>query len=369
MRTILDFGAWILDSRSVARAAIVLCATLTVFTGCQPSAPTKSDTPSSTPEPASAATTPAEPAAVEKLTIGVMPKLVGIPFFTATEKGAKEAGAELGVEVVFDGPPKNDVQLQVQMLETWIAKGYDAIAVAPNDPDAIAPVLEKARKRGIKVIAWDADAKKEARDFFVNQCTAASVAKALMDVMAEGAGPEAKYIIVTGSLTAANQNIWMAEMEKYRQEKYPNMKNLSETPKVSEEDPAFATQVTADSLKAYPDLQGIFAITSVALPGASEALRKSGMADKVLLTGLTTPNSMKEYIADGTVKKFVLWNPVDLGYLAVHAAVAAAKGELKPGAATFNAGRVGERTILDGDQVILGDPIVFTKDNIAQFDF
>ena len=367
MRTILDFGTSILDSRSVARAAIVLCVALAAFTGCQPGQPEKSDAPAPASETASTATPPAEPA--KKLTIGVMPKLVGIPFFTATEKGAKEAGAELGVEIVFDGPPKNDVQLQVQMLETWIAKGYDAIAVAPNDPDAIAPVLEKARKRGIKVIAWDADAKKEARDFFVNQCTAASVAHALLDVMAEGAGPEAKYIIVTGSLTAANQNIWMAEMEKYRQEKYPNMKNLSETPKVSEEDPALATQVTADSLKAYPDLQGVLAITSVALPGASEALRKSGMADKVLLTGLTTPNSMKEYIAEGTVEKFVLWNPVDLGYLAVHAAVASVKGELNPGAATFKAGRVGERTILDGDQIILGDPIVFTKDNIGQFDF
>lgn len=333
---------------------------------CGPNRPT--DAPATAPAtetPASAA----QPAESKKLTIGVMPKLVGIPFFNATEKGAKEAGEELGVTVVFDGPTKNDVQLQAQMIETWIAKGYDAIAVAPNDPDAIAPVLEKARKRGITVVAWDADAQKAARDFFVNQCTSASVARALVDVMAEGVGPEAKYIIVTGSLTAANQNIWMAEMEKYRQEKYPNMKNLSETPKVSEEDAALATQVTADSLKAYPDLQGIFAITSVALPGAAEALRKSGMADKVFLTGLTTPNDMKQYINDGTVKKFVLWNPVDLGYLAVHVAIAAAKGDLKPGAASVNAGRLGERTILNGDEVILGEPIVFSKENIDQYDF
>jgi len=333
---------------------------------CQPAQPAAETSPPAEQAP-STATPPASPA--KKLTIGVMPKLVGIPFFNATEKGALEAGAELGVEVVFDGPQKNDVQLQAQMIETWIAKGFDAIAVAPNDPDAIAPVLEKARKRGIKVIAWDADAQKQARDFFVNQCTAASVAQSLMDAMAEGAGPEAKYIIVTGSLTAANQNIWMAEMEKYRQTKYPNMKNLSETPKISEESAELATQVTADSLKAYPDLQGIFAITSVALPGASEALRKAGVADKVFLTGLTTPNDMKQYISEGTVKKFVLWNPVDLGYLAVHVAVASVKGELAPGASTFTAGRVGERTILNGDEVILGDPIVFSKENIDQFDF
>lgn len=369
MKRILDFGFWILDCTRKARTGSLALVAVIAITGCTPSQPAPGPAQPDPQEPGAASTAPTEPATAKRLTIGVMPKLVGIPFFTATEKGAKEAGEELGVNVVFDGPPKNDVQLQVQMLETWIAKGYDAIAVAPNDPDAIAPVLEKARKRGIKVIAWDADAKKEARDFFVNQCTSASVAQSLMDVMAEGAGPEAKYIIVTGSLTAANQNIWMAEMEKYRKEKYPNMINLSETPKVSEEDPALATQVTADSLKAYPDLQGIFAITSVALPGASEALRKSGMADKVFLTGLTTPNSMKEYIADGTVKKFVLWNPIDLGYLAVHAAAASAKADIKSGATSFAAGRLGECAVVNGDEIILGDPIVFSKENIDQYDF
>jgi len=303
-----------------------------------------------------------------RLKVGVMPKLVGIPFFNATEQGALEAMRELGVGVNFDGPTTNDVQRQVEMLESWIAQKYDAIAVAPNDPDAIVPVLEKARKRNIKVVTWDADASPNARDFFVNQCTIESVARTLMDVMAKGAGEDAKYIIITGSLTAANQNMWMDAMEKYRQEKYPNMTNLSETPKVSEEDLALATQVMADSLKTYPDLNGVFAITSVALPGAAEALKKAGKADDVFLTGLTTPNDMKGYVEDGTVKKFVLWNAVDLGYLAVHVATAAARGDLKPGAETFKAGRLGEVKV-EGDTVILGDPIIFDRSNISEYDF
>jgi ABC-type sugar transport system substrate-binding protein len=194
------------------------------------------------------------------------------------------------------------------------------------------------------------------------------VAQTLLDVMAEGAGADAKYLILTGSLTAANQNIWMAEMEKYRQTKYPGMTNLSETPKASEEDQAMATQVTTDCLKTYPEMKGLFAITSVALPGAAEALRKANAGDKVFLTGLATPNSMKPYIKEGVLKKFVLWNPVDLGYLAVQAAVACAKGELKQGAASFTAGHIGECKIT-GDMIVLGNPTVFTKDNIDQFDF
>ena len=310
----------------------------------------------------------AQEAARTNLKIGVMPKLIGIDFFNATEIGAKKAGEELGVTVDFDGPVTADVALQAQMLETWIAKKYDAIAIAPNDKAAIAPVLAKARKRGIKVISWDADALENARDFFVNQCTAESVAKALMDVMAEGAGPNAKYIIVTGTLTADNQNRWMTEMEKCRKAKYPDMVNLSETPKAPGEDQALATQVTSDCLKTYSDLQGVFAITSVALPGAAEAIRKAGAANKVFLTGLATPKMMKEYVMDGTVRKFVLWNPVDLGYLAVHAAAATARGELKPGAASFKAGHLGEVKIA-GTEIILGEPLIFDRTNIGQFDF
>jgi rhamnose transport system substrate-binding protein len=304
----------------------------------------------------------------KKITIGVMPKLKGISFFNAAEKGAREAAKELGVMVDFDGPMTNDVTLQAQMVETWIAKKYDAIAVAPNDPDAIAPVLAKARRRGATVITWDADARSGARDYFVSQCTPASVAKALVDVMAEGAGPKVSYVLITGSLTAANQNIWMAEMEKYRSANHPGLTNVSPTPKASEEDQTLATQVTTDCLKTYPNLRGIFALTSVALPGAAEALRKADAADRIFLTGLSTPNTMREYVKDGTVKRFVLWNPVDLGYLAVQVAIAQIKGELKPGAPLFKGGRLGE-VKLQEDQVILGEPIVFDKGNIDQFDF
>jgi len=302
------------------------------------------------------------------LKVGVMPKLIGIPFFNAAQLGAEEAGEELGVDFTYDGPVTSDVTKQAQMVDSWLARRYDAIAVAPNDPDAIASVLDRAKRRGVKVVTWDADSKAEVRDFFVNQCTAESVARTLMDVMVEGIGPDGKYIIITGSLTAANQNIWMEEMEKYRQERYPDLVNLSPTPKAPGEDKAMATQVTIDSLKAYPDLDGIFAITSVALPGAAEALRKTDSADRVFLTGLATPNDMREYVKDGTVKKFVLWDVVNLGYLTTHVAVAAANGDLAPGATSFSAGRLGEVEVV-GDEVILGEPLVFDIDNIDDYDF
>jgi len=304
----------------------------------------------------------------KKLTIGVMPKLVGIDFFNAIEKGALEAGEELDVEIVYDGPVVNDVTKQSALVESWIARKFDAVAIAPNDPDAIAPVLRKAQQRGIAVVTYDADADKASRDYFVNQCTYASVAEALVEIMVEGIGPEGKYIFLTGSLTAVNQNLWMDRMEKYREEKYPNMKNLSETPKVSEEDQALATQVTIDILKSYRDLDGIYAMTSVALPGAAEGLRKEKAQDRVFLTGLSTPNSMRQYVEGDIVKKFVLWNPVDLGYLTVHAAKAVVEGRISETTSSLTAGRLGEIQVADRE-VLLGKPAVFEAGNIGEFDF
>ena len=89
---------------------------------------------------------------------------------------------------------------------------------------------------------------------------------------------------------------------------------------------------------------------------------------RVFLTGVSTPNVMKEYVKDGTVKSFVLWNPIDLGYLAVYAANAAIKGEILPGASLFKAGRIGELRV-EGEQIILGNPIVFDQNNIDRYDF
>jgi rhamnose ABC transporter rhamnose-binding protein len=295
--------------------------------------------------------------------IGVMPKLVGIPYFNACEEGAGEAAKELGLPVDYDGPVTNDVAKQSEMIDVWIARGFNVIAVAPNDPDAIAPVLRKARGQGIKVLAWDADAAKDSRDFFVNQATYDDIGRTLIEVMAEGIGGSGETAIITGSLTAANQNIWMEHMREHIK-KYPNMKIVDV--RASEEDHQLAFERSQDVMKAYPDLKGLFGITSVSLPGTAEAVKQSGMADKVFVTGLSLPEQMRDYVKSGVVKKFVLWNPVDLGYLTVYAAKLLYEGKLMPG--TFEAGRLGTITVKD-DEVLLGPPLVFTKENIDDYSF
>jgi len=310
-----------------------------------------------------------KPAATgHRLRIGLMPKLVGISFFNAFHQGAQEAAGELDADLVFEGPTVQDHDLQVQKIETWIAKKYDVIGIAANDPKAMAPTIQKARDRGIHVITYDADAETSTREYFVNQATYDAIAKTMMDIMHEAIGDNGKYVIMTGNLTAANQNIWMEHMKTYRDKHYPKMVDLSEgKPYETKEDRTVAKRVCMDVLDARgAELNGIFALTSTALPGAAEAVADKVAKDKVFLTGLALPDEMRQYVKADVVKKFALWSPVDLGYLTMHVAKLVAEGKMHEG--TISAGRLGNIKVT-GKEVLLGDPVVFTKENIDQYHF
>jgi ABC-type sugar transport system substrate-binding protein len=298
--------------------------------------------------------------------ICMMPKLVGIPYFNASEKGAKEAAEEIGVELVYDGPTEAKAALQSQMIEQWIQQQCGAISVAANDPDALAPAMKKAEDAGIKTSAWDADVAKDAREVFVNQATFEAIGYKLVDVMAEQTGGKGKFLVVTGSLTAPNQVAWLEAMREHMKEKYPEMSIASVEP--GEEDLQLGIDITKNYLRANPDTAGVFGITSVALPGAAEAVEQEGLEGEVAVTGLSTPNDMKPYLESGAVEEFVLWNPIDLGYLAVHVANAQLEGNL-PKSGSFEAGRLGKVKMIAEDEVLLGPPLVFTQENIDQYNF
>lgn len=306
----------------------------------------------------------------KKIKICLLPKLKGIPYFTSCNVGAEEAARELGnVELIYDGPTEGSAEKQAAMIEKWTLQKVDVIAVAPNAPDVLEKAMTEARKAGIKVITWDADGTPASRELFVNQASAEAIGFGLVDAMARdlgGDGAEGEVAIISSSPTSANQNSWIGPMQQRLAEKYPGLKNV--TIKYPGEDQKQALQDAQDLIKAYPNLKGVFGITSVAFPGAAEGVKQAGMGGKVLVTGLSTPNAMKGYVKEGVVKSVVLWNTVDLGYLTIRVAEALATGKLKAGDASFEAGRLGAKPIV-GDNVMLGDALVFTKDNIDQFDF
>lgn len=298
--------------------------------------------------------------------LGLMPKLIGISYFTAAERGGREAAEELGIDLTYDGPAVDSSEEQVKMVDRWIAQGLDMIAVAPNDPELIAPALRRAKDAGITVVTWDADAnpQRSARETFVNQAPIDGIAHTLVDLLGEATGGQGKVVILTGSATAPNQNAWMEVMHQRLAEKYPDLELLETI--VTDEDQAKAYRMARDVINAHPDLVGIWAITTVSFPGAAKAVRDAGKSGEIFVTGLSLPNTMRQYVEDGTVDKVVLWNPVDLGYLTVHAAKRLHDRTLEDG--THTMGRLESIEVSPGE-VLLGPPMVFDRDNIGEYDF
>src|SRR5947207_13017277 len=148
--------------------------------------------------------------ATHRPVIAVMPKAKGDPYFVSARAGAEDAARELGVDLIWDGPTGLEAAKQNELVESWITRRVDAIAVAVENKAGISTVLRKARQHGIRVLTWDADAEPDARDFFVNQATPEGIANTLTDEAARLLGGKGDFAIITGALSAEKQNEWMA---------------------------------------------------------------------------------------------------------------------------------------------------------------
>jgi rhamnose transport system substrate-binding protein len=305
------------------------------------------------------------PATGAPLTVAMMPKSKGNAYFIACRKGAEEAARELGIKLIWDGPTDPDPAKQNEVIDTWITRGVDVIAVAVENRQGISSVLRKARQRGIIVLTWDADADPDARDFFVNQATPEGIGQTLMDNAARILHGKGAFAIISASLTAANMIAWQKTIEARRQEKYPQITMAALRPCDDLQKKAF--DETNSILNSNPDVKLIMAICTPAVPGAAEAVTQSGRTD-VKVIGLGLPNDNRRFVHAGTTDCVVLWNTADLGYLTLQAARALKEGTLKPGATSLTAGRLGSVEI-QGDNILLGQPFVFTKENIDKFDF
>jgi rhamnose transport system permease protein len=299
------------------------------------------------------------------ITLAMMPKSKGNAYFIACRKGAEEAARELNVRLIWDGPTDPDPAKQNEIIDTWITLGVDVIAVAVENRQGISSVLRKARERGIKVLTFDADAEPDAREFFVNQATPEGIGRTLMDNAARVLGGKGEFAIITASLTAANMIEWQKCIEQRRKEKYPQIKMAALRPCDDLQKKAFDEANAI--MNADPGVKLIMAICSPAVPGAAEAVKQSGRTD-VKVIGLGLPNDNKRYVHEGITDVVVLWNTMDLGYLTVQAARALADGTLNRGDAHLEAGRL-KAIEIQGDNVLLGQPFLFTKENIDQYDF
>ena len=303
------------------------------------------------------------------LAITFLPKNLGNAYFdTSNSVGGASAIEEFGGTYEEVGPAEATPDSQVSFINTAAQQGVGALVVSANDPAAICDALNEARDAGVKVVTYDSDTNAECRDVFINQATAEGIAQVQVDMIAEQIGDEGEIAILSASANATNQNAWIEMMEEILAADHPNIELVDTV--YGDDDDQTSFDKTAALLQTYPDLKGIVSPTTVGISAAARYLSTSDAKGEVAITGLGTPNQMREYVEDGTVTEFALWNPADLGYLAAYAAKALIEGEITGAEGdTFEAGELGSYEVGADSVVLLGDPYRFNADNIGDFDF
>jgi rhamnose transport system substrate-binding protein len=292
------------------------------------------------------------------------------PYYNATLAGARIAAKEIGGTANNYGPTQSSGQAQVELINNLADRHIRAIAVAPSDPDAVVPAMKRAQKLGAKVVTFDADSAPEGRPFFVNQATSDSIGRFGAQLLVKAMGPKGKVAIVSAQPTAANQNAWIAA---FRDElkKYKEIEIVDEVYGYDNEQKAF--DATVALVTKYPDLGGIFAPTCPGLPAVARALESVHKAGAIKVSGNCVPSITGKYMLDGTIQGFYLWDPIKLGYVTYYAAKYLAEGKIQGKAGdsfTINDGKwPGKYEIDSTGQIITGEPLQFTSENIKEYNF
>jgi rhamnose transport system substrate-binding protein len=309
------------------------------------------------------------------LLVYFIPKDTQNPYEVIADQGGEKALAALGGKVVVSSGTVDTAAAQIPSIQAAIQAHANAIVIAGNDPSALCPSLNQAARAGIKIVSFDSDVTcgSSPDHLFINQANTEQIGESEVSLLAAEIGGKGQIAILSAAASATNQNAWIGYM-KQELAKYPNMKLVSTV--YGNDDPATSLQVLQGLLSAYPNLRGIISPTTVGISTAAQYLdTHKNLLSHLTLTGLGLPSQMRKYVEDGTVAKFELWDPGNLGYLAGYAAASLASGlaSLTPGS-TFKAGMLGSYTVLTpaagtGPSVVLGPPTVFDKANINQYHF
>jgi rhamnose transport system substrate-binding protein len=298
-----------------------------------------------------------------------IPKQLGNPYEEFEHSGVDEALKELGGSNRISGPTEASASSQISIINAAVQQKPDAIIIAGNDPDAVAPALKQAAKRGVTVVGMDSGVATDARKVFVNQVTTQLVGENQVESIGKQIDYKGEIAILSATANATNQNAWIDVMkETLKKPKYKDMKLVKIA--YGDDDDQKSFQETQGLIQAYPNLKGIISPTTVGVAAAARYLSTSPQKGKLKLTGLGFPSQMRKFVKDGTVDEFQLWVPKDVGYLAGQAAAALVSGRItgKEGE-KFEAGRLGEYTIGADGEIVLGPLTTFNAKNVDDYDF
>lgn len=302
-----------------------------------------------------------------------IPKSSSNPYFDRIVEGLEAGCAQLGCKVANLGPATSDATSQLPIVNAQIQRGVAAILITPNSNDALNRAFDRAREKGIKVIMLNSDILgfEGHRDAAVMPVDFARVGPSLTELMGKLLGYSGKFAILSATTDAPDQNRFIAGIEEALEAdpKFAQME-LARTV-YGDDEPQKSTTETEVLLSSIPDLKGILAPTAVGIASAAQVVASQGAGARVAVTGLGTPDQMRRYVKDGTVKAFQLWDPYEQGLAAAWLATGLVKGTLEanPGA-SFDVPGLGTLSVRENGVVLpREDLLTFTGENIDDYHF
>ena len=296
--------------------------------------------------------------------VTLIPKTTDNPFFAAIHYGADQAAKELkGLKVNFTGTAQTDAQGQIQRVQAATTNKACIINIASVDSTALVPALKAAIKKGVKVVTFDADVAVSARTLFISQDSEKALGVGMFKALAAQMGYKGEYAILSAQSTAQNQNAWLREAAIEAKKPIYKAMRLVKTVYGDDDDKKSYDQAVA-LMNAYPNRGGIFAPEPAGVGGAVKAKDDLKYNPNLVITGLGWPPGQGDLLKSGKVKSFILWSPVDLGYLTYYANNALVTGKIKGRIGdTFNAGRLGKMKVGKNGVVIMRGMVTYTAAN------
>ena len=313
--------------------------------------------------------------------IAYIPQNTGNPYFDRINLGFQNAQKELGIDVVYIGPASPDPTSQIPIIQEQVQRGINVLSIQANSVNSLNTVFDDVRKKGIFVIANNADVtgNEEHRDAAVLAVDFSTLGKYLLDAMGTLLNYKGKFAILSATPDAPAQRQWIEEPGGIKDllkndPKYKDM-TLVEVAYGNDVPQKSVTECQA-LLEKYPDLNGIMAPTSVAVAAAGQVFESMGVypggssGRNVILMGTGLPNETRRFVKEGAIQEDMLWDPADIGYASAYLAYGLVKKTIQLGEGkTFAAGKLGTLTFGKNNLVICGGPKTFTKDNIDSFNF
>ncbi len=314
-------------------AAVVVVSLIVVACAPAPASPTTAAPAQSTAAPAQPTTAAAQPtaapaaASAKKYKIGFLAGTTD-PFYFTMQRGAMQAAADLGVDLVVQVPKNWNVTDQTPMLDAMVARGdLNFLFTAPVDAQAMIAPLKKASDAGLPIITVDTyigDGNYASGPVTFPLSFIASDNELGGEIacaaLADSIGKKGKIYIQNVKPGISSTDAREAGCKAVIKNKYPDVTIAAVD--YNNDDASQAQAQTQAMLQKTPDLGGIFGTNVFSAQGAGTVVKNQGLSGKVKVVAFDATADAISMLKGGTVDLVIAQKPSDMGYLAVEMAVA-----------------------------------------------